>query len=153
MFKCFKFIDDMMKQLNEADEMPMEDDAEMGGDDAAIDAAKTAVLNDAKAYADGIVANLATGAVKTNADAIYSIQATILSGVYDEVMVSTDDEEIANLAKQAGASVPFLRSEKTSELFCGGIDRCRRDFIKGAAAFSAMAAVSSKGQTIPPEGA
>ena len=39
MFKCFKFIDDMMKQLNEADEMPMEDDAEMGGDDAAIDAA------------------------------------------------------------------------------------------------------------------
>ena len=38
MFKCFKFIDDMMKQLNEADELPMEDDAEMD-DDAAIDAA------------------------------------------------------------------------------------------------------------------
>lgn len=46
MFKCFKFIDDMMKQLNEADElqmiseadeMPMEDDAEMGGDEAAIE--------------------------------------------------------------------------------------------------------------------
>ena len=37
MFKCFKFIDDMMKQLNEADEMPMEDDAEMGGDDAAME--------------------------------------------------------------------------------------------------------------------
>ena len=36
MFKCFKFIDDMMKQLNEADEMPM-DDAEMGGDDAAME--------------------------------------------------------------------------------------------------------------------
>lgn len=34
MFKCFEFIDDMMKQLNEADEMPMEDDAEMGGDEA-----------------------------------------------------------------------------------------------------------------------
>jgi hypothetical protein len=33
-----------------------------------------------------------------------------------------------------------MRSEKISELFCGGIDRCRRDFIKGAAAFSAMAA-------------
>lgn len=36
MFKCFKFIDDMMKQLNEADEIPMEDDAEMG-DDAAME--------------------------------------------------------------------------------------------------------------------
>lgn len=37
MFKCFKFIDDMMKQLNEADELPMEDDAEMGGDEAAME--------------------------------------------------------------------------------------------------------------------
>ena len=37
MFKCFKFIDDMMKQLNEADEMPMEDDTEMGGDAAMED--------------------------------------------------------------------------------------------------------------------
>ena len=33
MFKCFKFIDDMLKQLNEADEMPMEDDAAMGGEE------------------------------------------------------------------------------------------------------------------------
>lgn len=37
MFKCFKFIDDMMKQLNEADEIPMEDDADMGGNDAAME--------------------------------------------------------------------------------------------------------------------
>ena len=33
MFKCFEFIDDMLKQLNEADEMPMEDDAAMGGEE------------------------------------------------------------------------------------------------------------------------
>jgi hypothetical protein len=33
MFKCFKYIDDMLKQLNEADETPIEDDAEMGGDE------------------------------------------------------------------------------------------------------------------------
>ena len=39
MFKCFKFIDDMMKQLNEADEMLMEDDAEMGGDETTQDPA------------------------------------------------------------------------------------------------------------------
>ena len=37
MFKCFKFIDDMMKQLNEADELPMEDDAEMGGQEAPME--------------------------------------------------------------------------------------------------------------------
>lgn len=37
MFKCFKFIDDMMKQLNEADEMPMEDDAAMGGEEAPME--------------------------------------------------------------------------------------------------------------------
>lgn len=37
MFKCFKFIDDMMKQLNEADELPMEDDAAMGGEEAPME--------------------------------------------------------------------------------------------------------------------
>ena len=41
MFKCIKFIDDMMKQLNEADEMPMEDDAEMSDDEAATEDAAT----------------------------------------------------------------------------------------------------------------
>ena len=34
MFKCFEFIDNMLRQLNEADETPIEDDAEMGGDEA-----------------------------------------------------------------------------------------------------------------------
>lgn len=37
MFKCFKFIDDMMRQLNEADEMPMDDDTEIGEDDASTE--------------------------------------------------------------------------------------------------------------------
>lgn len=40
----------------------------------------------------------------------YSIKAAIDSGIFDEVMVSTDDEEIAGIAKQAGAKVPFMRS-------------------------------------------
>ena len=44
----------------------------------------------------------------------YSIEAAKGSGIFDEVMVSTDDEEIAEIAKKAGAEVPFLRSEKTS---------------------------------------
>ena len=44
----------------------------------------------------------------------YSIEAALSAGVFDEVMVSTDDEEIACLAKEAGAKVPFMRSEETS---------------------------------------
>jgi len=45
---------------------------------------------------------------------IYSIEAALNSGIFDEVMVSTDDSEIAEIAKKAGASVPFMRSEATS---------------------------------------
>lgn len=44
----------------------------------------------------------------------YSIEAAIKSGKFDTVMVSTDDEEIAEIAKKYGAEVPFFRSEKTS---------------------------------------
>lgn len=44
----------------------------------------------------------------------YSIEAAIKSGVFDEVMVSTDSEEIAAIAKEAGAVIPFFRSEKTA---------------------------------------
>lgn len=47
----------------------------------------------------------------------YSIEAAISSGIFDEIMVSTDDEKIAGIAKKAGASVPFMRSDKTSDDF------------------------------------
>lgn len=44
----------------------------------------------------------------------YSIQVAIDSGLFDEVMVSTDSKEIADIAVQYGAKVPFMRSEETS---------------------------------------
>lgn len=44
----------------------------------------------------------------------YSIEAALNSGVFDEVMVSTDDVEIAGIAKQYGAKVPFFRSLEMS---------------------------------------
>lgn len=47
----------------------------------------------------------------------YSIEAAIRSGMFDTVMVSTDDKEIAEIAKSYGAEVPFFRSEKTSNDF------------------------------------
>ncbi len=40
----------------------------------------------------------------------YSIQAAIQSEMFDEIMVSTDDLEIADIAVRHGAKVPFLRS-------------------------------------------
>jgi N-acylneuraminate cytidylyltransferase len=45
----------------------------------------------------------------------YSIEAALDSGMFDEVMVSTDSEEIASIAKEYGANVPFLRSVATSD--------------------------------------
>ena len=52
----------------------------------------------------------------------YSIEAALQSGLFDEVMVSTDDEEIAALAKQYGAKTPFFRSKKNSSDFATTID-------------------------------
>lgn len=44
----------------------------------------------------------------------YSIVAALQSGMFDKVMVSTDDKEIAEIAQRYGAEVPFYRSEKTA---------------------------------------
>ncbi len=44
----------------------------------------------------------------------YSIEAALQSGIFDTVMVSTDSEEIAEVARTYGAEVPFYRSEETS---------------------------------------
>ena len=52
----------------------------------------------------------------------YSIEAALNSGIFDEVMVSTDDEEFAEVAKNYDASVPFLRSEATSNDYATTVD-------------------------------
>jgi N-acylneuraminate cytidylyltransferase len=44
----------------------------------------------------------------------YSIDAALASGLFSEVMVSTDDAEIAELAARVGARVPFMRSAATA---------------------------------------
>jgi pseudaminic acid cytidylyltransferase len=45
----------------------------------------------------------------------YSIDSALESGCFDEVMVSTDDKEIADIARSLGAQVPFFRSPKNSD--------------------------------------
>ncbi len=45
----------------------------------------------------------------------YSIEAALELSLFDEVMVSTDDEEIAEIAKKYGAKVPFFRSKENAD--------------------------------------
>ena len=47
----------------------------------------------------------------------YSIEAALKSKLFDEVMVSTDDKEIAKVAEKYGAKVPFFRTNENSNDF------------------------------------
>lgn len=47
----------------------------------------------------------------------YSIDVALASNLFSEVMVSTDDEKIAEIAQKHGASVPFLRDSGTADDF------------------------------------
>ena len=51
----------------------------------------------------------------------WSIDAAQKSGVFDRIIVSTDDEEIAAVAKEYGAEVPFMRPEQLSNDYAGTI--------------------------------
>lgn len=52
----------------------------------------------------------------------YSIDAALKAQVFSEVMVSTDDQKIADIAMKAGAEVPFFRSEATSNDYATTLD-------------------------------
>ena len=52
----------------------------------------------------------------------YSIEAAKATGLFDEIMVSTDDEEIAEVAIRYGAKVPFMRSAKTASDYATTVD-------------------------------
>ncbi|UXY15554.1 pseudaminic acid cytidylyltransferase [Chitiniphilus purpureus] len=55
----------------------------------------------------------------------YSIAAAFDSDLFAEVMVSTDDERIAQVAREHGALVPFLRSPQTADDHAGLLDVLR----------------------------
>ena len=52
----------------------------------------------------------------------YSIEVALNSKLFDKVVVSTDDEEIASIAKTYGAYVPFVRPKELSDDFTGTED-------------------------------
>ena len=56
---------------------------------------------------------------------LYSIEAALSSGTFDEVMVSTDDAEIAQIAIEAGAKVPFMRSDAAANDYASTDDVIR----------------------------
>lgn len=47
----------------------------------------------------------------------FSIETAISSKLFDEIMVSTDDSEIAEISEKLGATIPFFRSKETSTDF------------------------------------
>ncbi len=52
----------------------------------------------------------------------HPIRAALACGCFEEVMVSTDDAETAEVARQCGARVPFFRSPETSGDFAGTLE-------------------------------
>ena len=52
----------------------------------------------------------------------YSIEAAIKSGCFDKVIVSTDDTEIADVAQQFGAQVPFIRPADIADDYATTLD-------------------------------
>src|SRR5690554_3569545 len=51
----------------------------------------------------------------------WSIEAALKSACFDRVIVSTDDQEIADVAKKYGAEVPFMRPAELSDDYAGTI--------------------------------
>lgn len=49
----------------------------------------------------------------------WSIEAAKISGLFDRIIVSTDDAEIAEVAKQWGAEIPFMRPDELSNDYAG----------------------------------
>jgi pseudaminic acid cytidylyltransferase len=52
----------------------------------------------------------------------YSIEVAIKSELFDEIIVSTDDSEISEIAYKLGAKVPFKRSSDNSDDFATTVD-------------------------------
>lgn len=85
---------------------------------------------------------------------VYSIEAALASGIFDEVMVSTDDEEIARIAMEAGASVPFMRSAQTANDYATTTEvllEVLREYEANGKTFDYMACLYPTNPFITPE--
>ena len=68
----------------------------------------------------------------------YSIEAALNSKVFSEVIVSTDDEAIANVAREFGASVPFFREASLSDDYATSTDVIKDAIRRAHSSFSGV---------------
>ena len=84
----------------------------------------------------------------------YSITAARNSGVFDRVVVSTDDDEIATVARGYGADVPFMRDKKLSDDYTGTnavvADALKR-LERGGQSYKTVACVYATAPLLTPE--
>ena len=66
----------------------------------------------------------------------YSIESALNSKVFNEVIVSTDDEMIANVAREFGASVPFFREASLSDDYATSTDVIKDAIRRANSSFS-----------------
>lgn len=67
----------------------------------------------------------------------YSIEAALACQLFDKIIVSTDSEQVADVARAYGAEVPFMRPEHLSDDFIGtvpvvrhGIEFCQQQYFE-----------------------
>ena len=84
----------------------------------------------------------------------YSIEAALQSGLYEEVMFSTDDEEIAGIACKYGAKVPLMRSAEMSNDYAGTDDvilEVLRKYKEQGREFETVCCIYSTAPFVTPE--
>lgn len=67
----------------------------------------------------------------------YSIEAAVACKLFDKIIVSTDSEKVAEVARAYGAEVPFVRPERLSDDYVGtvpavqhGIEFCQQHYFE-----------------------
>jgi len=81
----------------------------------------------------------------------YSIEACLKSGLFDHIVVSTDDEEIAEIAKANGAEVPFLRSAANSDDYATTVDVIEEVYLQLGVAYEEVCCVYATAPLLKPE--
>ena len=84
----------------------------------------------------------------------YSIRIALQSKLFEEVMVSTDDDQTAEIAIKYGAVVPFMRSQNTSNDFAtlaDAIDEVKDAYLKIGRYFDNICCILSTAPLITTE--
>ena len=84
----------------------------------------------------------------------YSIDAALNCGLFDDVMVSTDSEEIAIIAREYGASIPFMRCKKNADDYATTADvllEVLDDYGKQGRTFDTLCCIYPTAPFVTPE--